>query len=119
MRICLLLILGLGSLQGCYTLQIYSSAEEPVQFNHPQSAAPPPQVVRHFYRELQLDYVLGHLQQDQGLINRLLQEEAAGHQVHNLSIRRSFNFLDLLVSLLTLGIYSRSWLVVEGDLIRS
>ncbi|MBF2052106.1 MAG: hypothetical protein IGS03_01425 [Candidatus Sericytochromatia bacterium] len=110
------LVLGL-SVSGCYQLQLYSTADAPVQFNHPQRQSAPIKVVRHFYREVQLDYVFGYAEQENGLVNRLLQEEAGPHQIQNLQIRRSYNALDMVVSLLTLGIYTRSWLILEGDVL--
>lgn len=116
-RVWLSLIL-LTVLSGCYQMHIYSTADVPVQFNHPQQwPADRIKVVRHFYREVQLDYLFGYSEQETGLVNRLLQEEAGPHHIQNLQIRRNYNALDMAVSLLTLGVYTRSWLILEGDIL--
>jgi hypothetical protein len=106
-------------LTGCYQMTIMSASEEPVLLNGAASLQGTRyRVIRHFYRQQQLDYVFGVNEQQDTLVSRLLQEESGPKAgVINLEVRRTFQALDLVVSVLTLGIYSRAWVVVEGDVI--
>lgn len=113
-------ILLVSSLSGCYQLSIQSARNAPVQFNTEAILAGHHyQVVRHFYHEEELDYVFGANDREAGLLNQILQAEAQpGDIILNLKIRRNYTALDAVISLLTLGIYARSWLIVEGDIVK-
>lgn len=115
------LVLALLYLQSCYALQLQSSADYPIHLNHQGILAGTSyRVVRHFYREVQMDYIFGANDQEGRILNKILNEERKGKNafIINLEIRRSYAPVDVTVSLFTLGIYSRSWLIVEGDLIQ-
>lgn len=106
-------------LSGCYSLSLQSARDTPVQFNRERILKGHKfQVIRHFYREVQMNYIFGISDKDTGLLNQILKEEVAPeHMVINLFIRRTYNALDVAVSLFTLGIYSRAWVIIEGDII--
>ena len=119
-----LLCVGLLLLSGCYRLSIQSFLDESVLFNQEQILRGQKFVVRkHFYREKQLEYVFGYSEAESTALNRILAEETAGEAgqpnggVINLRVERTYRPLDAVVSLLTLGIYTRNWLIVEGDVI--
>lgn len=106
-------------LSGCYQLTLQSAGEEPLLLND-QSVLTGTQyrVVRHFYRQQQLDYVFGVNDQQDLIVSRMLLEEAGPDAgVINLQVRRTYNALDAVVSVFTLGIYTRAWVIVEGDVI--
>lgn len=112
--------LCLLSLSSCYQLTIQSASEEPMVLNGPNVLKRTPyKVIRHFYREQELDYVFGSNPQQDIIVGRILEEET-GPEVGaiNLQVRRTFAPLDVVVSLFTLGIYSRARVVVEGDVIK-
>lgn len=100
-------------------MTIQSAAEDPILLNHASSLAGTKyRVVRHFYREKQLDYVFGVNPQQDTLVGHLLAEEAGPKAgIINLQVRRTYNALDWAVSFFTLGIYSRALVIVEGDVI--
>ena len=114
-----LILAVLSQLTGCYSLTIQSASEEPLVLNGPAILQGTHyKVIRHFYREFQLDYVFGANDQQDQIVNHLLLEETGPKAgAINLQVRRSFNALDVVVSLFTLGIYSRAWIIVEGDVI--
>ncbi|MGV3525114.1 MAG: hypothetical protein ACO1RX_12860 [Candidatus Sericytochromatia bacterium] len=119
MRVFVLLLLGF-SLNGCYALAIQSSADTPVLLNGPAVLeGRSHQVLRHFYRSLQMDYVFGMNDNQERIVNQILLEEAGpGNGIINLQIRRGFQPVDMLVGAFTLGVYTRSTLILEGDVIR-
>lgn len=108
------------TLSGCYALSIQSSADTPVLLNGPAVLeGRSHQVLRHFYRSLQMDYIFGVNDAQERLVNQVLREEAGpGNGIINLQIRRGFQPVDVLVGAFTLGIYTRSALIIEGDVIR-
>ena len=112
-------LLALLLISGCYQFTLQSARNTPVQFNQAEILkGHKVKVIRHFYREQQLNYVFGINDQEAGLLNRILNEEANEKQmVINLDVRRTYNALDVAVSLFTLGIYSRAWIIIEGDII--
>jgi hypothetical protein len=117
-------LLLLCSLTACYRLNLQSFLDESVLFNQEQILKGQRfEVRKHFYREKQLEYVFGYSEAESTVLNRILAEETAGQAgqpnggVINLRIVRTYRPLDAVVSLLTLGIYTRNWLIVEGDVI--
>ena len=74
-------------------------------------------VKKHFYRQAQVEYIFGASNQERLILNQLLQEEAGSGGIIYLNITRSNDFLDVLVAVFTLGIYARSTVRVEGDVI--
>lgn len=115
-------ILMLGLLSGCYSLSMQSFLDQSVLFNQENILQGQAFAVRkHFYREKQLEYVFGYSEAESTILNRILAEETADPSgrtgVINLRIVRTYRPLDAVVSLLTLGIYTRNWLIVEGDVI--
>jgi hypothetical protein len=106
-------------LTGCYRLSLQSFLDDSVLLNQERVLQGQKYTVRkHFYREKQLEYVFGFSDAEHTALNRILSEETGGAAgVINLRIRRSYRPLDAIVSLLTLGIYTRNWLIVEGDII--
>ncbi len=117
-------LLLLCSLTACYRLNLQSFLDESVLFNQEQILKGQRfEVRKHFYREKQLEYVFGYSEAESTVLNRILTEETAGQGgqpnggVINLRIVRTYRPLDAVVSLLTLGIYTRNWLIVEGDVI--
>ncbi|MGE3727709.1 MAG: hypothetical protein AB7I41_19275 [Candidatus Sericytochromatia bacterium] len=117
-------VLLLGGLTGCYRLSFQSFLDESVLFNQEQILRGQKfELRRHFYREKQLEYVFGYSEAESTVLNRILAEETTGLAgqanggVINLRIVRTYRPLDAVVSLLTLGIYTRNWLIVEGDVI--
>ncbi|PKL79493.1 MAG: hypothetical protein CVV27_01750 [Candidatus Melainabacteria bacterium HGW-Melainabacteria-1] len=111
--------LVLTSLSGCYQLTVQSIADAPLLLNDQrQLAGQRYRVVRHFYRQHQMDYVFGVNQQQDLIVSQLLQAETGpGAGVINLEVRRTYHVLDAVVSALTLGIYARAWIEIEGDII--
>lgn len=108
-------------LNACYTLTLQSSADYPIHFNHQGILSGRSyRVLRHFYHEVQLNYIFGASEQESMILNQILEQERQGQEafVINLELRRSYAPVDVAVSLFTLGIYSRSVLIVEGDLIQ-
>ncbi|MBT9548024.1 MAG: hypothetical protein IV090_21720 [Candidatus Sericytochromatia bacterium] len=117
-------LLLLFSLTACYRLNLQSFLDESVLFNQEQILKGQRfEMRKHFYREKQLEYVFGYSEAESTVLNRILTEETAGQAgqpnggVINLRIVRTYRPLDAVVSLLTLGIYTRNWLIVEGDVI--
>jgi hypothetical protein len=107
-------------LSGCYRMTLQASGTEPILLNGPQvaDAAPGYQAKRRFHRELLVEYIFGINDQEQRLIAGVLQEETSPKGgVVNLSVHRTYRFLDWVVSVFTLGIYSRSLIIVEGDVL--
>lgn len=115
-----LCLLSPSPLAGCYQLTIQSASEEPMVLNGPAVLKRTQyKVIRHFYREQELDYVFGSNPQQDIIVGRILAEETGPEAgAINLQIRRVFAPLDVVVSLFTLGIYSRARVVVEGDVIK-
>lgn len=113
---CLLLC---GALSSCYQLTIQSASEEPMLLNGPGILKKTHyRVIRHFYREQELEYVFGANAQQDVLVSQMLNAETGpGAGTINLQVHRTFSALDVVVSVLTLGIYSRARVVVEGDVI--
>jgi hypothetical protein len=117
-------LLLLCSQTACYRLNLQSFLDESVLFNQEQILKGQRfEMRKHFYREKQLEYVFGYSEAESTVLNRILTEETAGQAgqpnggVINLRIVRTYRPLDAVVSLLTLGIYTRNWLIVEGDVI--
>lgn len=115
LQICFCILL----LSSCYQLSIQSASNQPIVFNGPQILEGTHyKVIRHFYREQALDYIFGINEQQDVLVGRLLQQEAGPHAgVINLQVKRSYEALDAVVSILTLGIYTPTILILEGDVI--
>ncbi|PIQ26338.1 hypothetical protein COW36_14880 [bacterium (Candidatus Blackallbacteria) CG17_big_fil_post_rev_8_21_14_2_50_48_46] len=109
-----------GLISGCYRMSVQSFINDSVLLNHEQILKNQNYtVLRHFYRELQIEYVFGFNESEQKFLDTLLKEETEGSGgVINLRIQRSYRALDAVVGVLTLGVYTRSWLIVEGDIIR-
>lgn len=104
-------------LSSCYRLEVSSFEDTPMMPNTEASLAGRYQVVRRFHREVPVEYFFGSSSQPQ-LISRILREEAGKNQgVLNLSIERTYRPLDVVVSVLTLGLFSRSLIIVEGDVL--
>lgn len=106
-------------LSGCYQMTIQSASDEAIVLNGSESLKGTSyRVVRHFYREQQLDYVFGVSEQQDTIVGRLLKEEAGPKAgIINLQVHRTYGALDWAVSFFTLGIYSRALVIVEGDVI--
>lgn len=105
-------------LSGCYRLEVSSFENTPMMTNSEASLAGTYQVVRRFHREVQVEYFFGSSSQPQ-LISRILREETGNNQgVLNLSVERTYRPLDVVVSVLTLGLFSRSLIIIEGDVLR-
>lgn len=107
-------------LSGCYAISIQSADNTPVLFNQQGILARQPyKVIRHFYRDIQMDYVFGAQGSEAVMVSQLLAAEVAtGQGIINLKVRQQPDALDMVISALTLGIYVRSHLILEGDVIQ-
>lgn len=77
------------------------------------------QVLRHLYYETSVDYIFGSHPQQNTLLSTALQQALQPDEgLINLRIQQSPTPLDMAVSVLSLGLYSRSKLIIEGDVIR-
>jgi hypothetical protein len=116
-----LLVLALMLLSGCYRLQIRDSGSRRVLLNsHLRLQHEPLRLIRHFYREVQLEYVFGYNEAENRLVKDLLDDESKdypGADIINLRIERRYRPLDAVAAVLTLGFFVRGQLILEGDLI--
>lgn len=109
------------SLAGCYRLSIQAFGSESILLN--QESILKGQkftLIRRFYREQPLEYVFGYSEVENRVLEQIVQQETEGHAgvgIVNLRIQRSYRPVDALVALLTLGIFTRNLLIVEGDII--
>lgn len=108
-------------LSSCYRLSVQAFGTESILLN--QEGILKGQdysVLRRFYREQQLEYVFGYNEYEARALEQILQQETAGRSgvgVINLRIQRTYRPVDAIVALLTLGVFTRSLLIVEGDVI--
>ncbi len=117
----LAMIVCLFLLNGCYSLTFQSVHPSPIYLNQPQilKSLGPVQVLRHLYYETSVDYIFGTHPGEMSLLSEVLQKELkADEGLVNFRIEQTPTPLDMTVSVLSLGIYSRSKLIIEGDVIR-
>jgi len=117
----LLLLSSLLLLHSCYSLTLQTVHYSPVYLNQPQiiKQMKSVQVLRHMYYETSVDYIFGSHPRENTFLSEILQQELkADEGVINLHVQQSPSPLDMAVTVLSLGIYSRSKLIVEGDVIR-
>lgn len=116
-----LLVLGLLTLTSCYSFTLQSTLDAPVIFANEQALKGVSyQVKKHFYRQFQLEYIFGANPQEQLRLNQILSEETGPTSqmgIINLRVERNYQFEDVLVSVFTLGIVTRSLITVQGDVI--
>lgn len=77
-------------------------------------------VIRHFYHTHEIHFVFGipMAEETERLLSRVLETELTQQQeVINLRVRRYVSPLNQLNTFLTLGLYLRAQLIMEGDVI--
>lgn len=118
-RLCLLwLTLNLCS---CYSITLQSASEKAIMFSG-QAVLPVQEyrVIRHFYHTREIHFVFGipMTEETERLLSEVLEAELTPRQqVINLRVRRYVSPLNQLNTFLTLGLYLRTQMIIEGDII--
>lgn len=120
-RLCLVWITL--TLCGCYSITLQSASEKAVMFSGQQVL--PIQnyrVIRHFYHIHETHFVFGipMAEDSERLLSKVLEAELTPQQqVINLRMRRYVSPLNQLNTFLTLGMYLRTQIIIEGDIIET
>lgn len=116
-----MLFLGILSLSSCYSLTLQSASDTEIMLSGPEALTLSRyRVVRHFYQTRELHYVFGIplAEESERLLSQVLERELRpGQQVLNLRVRRYVTPLSQFNTLLTLGLYLRVQIIVEGDIL--
>jgi hypothetical protein len=109
------------SLCSCYSITLQSASEKAIMFSG-QKTLPRQdyRVVRHFYHLHEIHFVFGipMAEETERLLSKVLETELTPSQtVINLRVRRYVSPLNQLNTFLTLGLYLRAQLIIEGDII--
>lgn len=117
----LLALLVAGGMSSCYSLTLQSASDTELMLSGPETLdLSHYRVVRHFYHTRELHYVFGipMAEDNERLLSQVLESELSpGQQVINLKARRYVTPLGQLNTLLTLGLYLRVQLIIEGDIL--
>lgn len=113
---CCLLVLS-----ACYQFNLSSAQENAILLNHLDAQKMSAyRVKRHFYVQRTLDYVFGVNSGQELLLSQVLTQELEPNtSIINLKVMRSYQALDVMIALFTLGIYTPARLTIEGDVIES
>lgn len=116
-----LALLITGGLSGCYSLTLQSASDTEIMLSGPETLDMSHyRMVRHFYHTRELHYVFGIplAEENERLLSQVLDSELSpGQQVINLQARRYVTPLAQLNTLLTLGLYLRVQMIIEGDIL--
>lgn len=109
------------NLCGCYSITLQSASEKALMFSG-QQVLPTQQyqVIRHFYHTHETHFVFGipMAEEHERLLSKVLESELTPQQqAINLRVRRYVSPLNQLNTFLTLGLYLRVQIIIEGDVI--
>lgn len=108
-------------LSSCYSLTLQSASDREIMLSGQKQLQPQSyRVIRHFYHTHEMHFVFGvPLSEDSDrLLSRVLDQELAPQQqVINLRVQRFVSPLSQVNTLLTLGLYLKVKVIVEGDVI--
>ena len=116
----LALLISLCTLSSCYSLQLQYRGDGVALVSGEPLQPGPYRVIRHLYKEQELHYIFGFPLEGSraNLVGELLRTELSPQQeIVNLRFKRHVKPINQLNTLLTLGIYLRVHLVLEGDII--
>ena len=108
-------------LSSCYSLTLQSASDREIMLSGQKHLQPQSyRVIRHFYHTREIHFVFGvPLSEDSDrLLSQVLEKELLPQQqVINLSVQRFVSPLSQVNTLLTLGLYLKVKVIVEGDII--